>query len=119
MFARRTLGIAQGRNPTRQQRVHGWIATDDLGPTIWNSYNVSGFTDDGTGLFTVTWRQQQSATQYAILGIGRYNASALAIVFSIARGGLPGLSTTQFSNADNNGALVDVSELTVFAVGAI
>ena len=55
-----TAEIAEGR-------AKAWINFDMNAGSITDSFNVSSITDDGTGLFTVTYSSAFSNTNYCIL----------------------------------------------------
>ena len=55
-----TAQIAEGR-------AKMWINFDMTTGSITDSFNVAGITDDGTGLFTITYSSAFSNTNYCIL----------------------------------------------------
>ena len=67
-----TIQDASGSNSSTaeqiaQGRAKVWINFDMNAGSITDSFNVSSITDDGTGLFTVTYSYAFSNTNYCIL----------------------------------------------------
>ena len=67
-----TLQDSSGNNAsTTEQIAEGrakmWINLDMNAGSITDSFNVAGITDDGTGLFTITYSSAFSNTNYCIL----------------------------------------------------
>ena len=67
-----TIQDASGSNSSTaeqiaQGRAKVWINFDMNAGSITDSFNVSSITDDGTGLFTVTYSSAFSNTNYCIL----------------------------------------------------
>ena len=63
--------VAGGSSSTPQQIEQGrakvWINFDMNAGSITDSFGVSSITDDGTGLFTITYSSAFSNTNYCIL----------------------------------------------------
>ena len=115
MLNRRSLGIL-GPNPGRSQRLGGWVSFNHA-PTIWGSYNVSSVTDDGTGLYTVTWARALTATTYAVVGSVRSNADDGGKQVGIQPGTVPSLTSVQLVTGTNNSAgAADVHEICLAAL---
>lgn len=52
-------------------RIKGWVQFNGTGTiAIQDSYNVTSITDNGTGLYTITWDTDFSNDDYAVVAIG-------------------------------------------------
>lgn len=66
-------------SPARQQyhpsAAKAWADVDMTGTmTLDANYNVTSVTDDGVGLFTLTWDVDFSSASYVVVGTGDYNS---------------------------------------------
>src|SRR3990167_3634566 len=115
MLNRRSLGIL-APNPGRTQRLGGWVSFNHT-PTLWGSYNVSSVTDDGTGLYTVTWLRALTATTYAVVGSVRMNADDGGKQIGLQVGSLPTTTSIALVTATNNSVgATDAHEVCVEAL---
>ena len=84
-------------------------------PTLIKSVNVASISDDGAGLFTLTWATPFPDSQYAVLGF----MSATTNVFC-HENGVMDAESCQIEVSDVNGAAVDpangIAIIVAFAV---
>lgn len=96
--------------------VKGWASITYAGgvPTLQDSFNVSGITDDGVGKITVTWDTDFASTNYCVVATPKKAVASLlmtAQVESIAVG------SVAISIWQQGGAVADPDALYVMAIG--
>ena len=108
--------------PVRAASILAWAVLDGSGtPRVTDGYNVSSVSDDGAGLWTVTWSQAISAsTAYALMGMTRRENSANPIAGIGTRLGVYATTTSvaiQAIEMSGDGA-ADVDYISLIAVGS-
>lgn len=96
-----------GRQQYHQSAVKAWAEFTDTG-TIQLDYNVTSVSDDGTGLFTVTWDTDFSSTTYAITAMASHTLGQLRAVQSRAT---PAAGTAAFCCRDEAGNAADTNQV--------
>jgi len=98
------------------ETAKGWVAYDQTGtPAILDSFNVTSVSDDGTGLFTVTWETDFASTSYAVVNDGFVTAGTY--IWSVTTAVAVGTVSVQCGRHSDNGVL-DCDIASVVAFGA-
>ncbi len=102
--------------------ILAWASFDGTAtPVLLDGLNASSISDDGVGLWTVTWSQAIAAgTDYAVMAIARREEDGNTAIAGVSVQTGTYLSTTSVSlSAVQMGtdALIDASRCSVVAVG--
>jgi len=108
-----------GAAPTFQaassgETAKGWVAYDQTGtPAILDSFNVTSVSDDGTGLFTVTWETDFASTSYAVVNDGFVTAGTY--IWAVTTAVTAGTVSVQCGRHSDNGVLdCDIASVVAF-----
>lgn len=89
MWPSRTLHDGSGRRSPVPATAMGWVEFDGTAGSLVaaRSHNVASLTDNGVGLYTVTWQVALSpATGYAVLGWARNSGAAIRQISILGNG---------------------------------
>jgi len=94
-----------------------WASVEMIGTaTMEANYNVSGFADDGVGLFTLTWGDNFSAATYAASGMASSYSTGSDEAIVTMRPGARAVGACQFLCVDVHNAADDID---LDAVGVV
>lgn len=95
----------------------GWINFNGTGTIAVNdSYNVSGITDNGTGLYTIAWDTDFGSANYALAGMAQGNGGSGDPRF-VEMYAAPVAGSIQVRTANHDGTAQDPTTVTVLAIG--
>lgn len=107
--------ISKADGTEREDLCKAWINFNGTGTIAINdSFNVTSITDDGTGLFTITWDTDFASGDYAMGSMtGRSGASTP--YFVVIRSSTAG--TLLISTHNNAGTLSDIGNISITSWG--
>ena len=103
-----TISDAAGTGPialTKQSAAKAWAFFDGTTPSLDGSFNTASLTDQGTGLFLLTWTSAMSDANYSSSGAGRsvlLTGSAAVQTSSTVRVGLVNSSGSSVDDTNNS-----------------
>ena len=111
LFTSRDIVTVHGLS--ERETIAGWVKYTTVGSTqILDSYNVSGLTDDATGVTTISWLSPFNNVSYDVLCMAGTTRGYCHL------GGSPSTSSVSIVTTDNNGASsIDQAHVMVLAIG--
>ena len=101
----------------KESVVKGWVSINGTGVSINQSFNVSGVVGNATGDYTVSWDTNFANGNYAVVGTCMGDDTNDRTWLSFANGSAPATGTTNVVCVDQANGKVDVTPVTVIAVG--
>ena len=117
MLGRSELGPLLVGHPSQDQVAHAWIEFQGTGtPAATRSHNVSSITDDGAGLYTLTWTRPFAVTTYALAGVVGSNTADDSGYVAIKNGTSLTRSSAQVTTTINQ-TTADPQQICLIAYG--
>jgi len=106
-------------NLTTNEIIKGWINFNGTGTIAINdSYNITSITDDGVGIYTITWDTDFANANYAISGIARRTpADGGNGVVCLSSGTAPAVGSVKVLTSDLGATEVDMEAVSIIAIG--
>jgi len=116
LFTSSDVAVAHAIMPDELQSIKGWIKFNGTGTIAINdSYNVSGISDGGTGIYTVTWDVDFANADYAVVITGNNPGDT-------SQGAVTGITNQAVGSvivrtATSAGTQLDANPISVIAIG--